>query len=218
VDTSGLIQGELGRELKQHKIDLVDPDLVVCLQRGGECEHVLRPYAGAARPAVLRLAPSAATRRRSPEERRQHRERSLRDYFAGARVVTLDLDRVVLRQPALGMGVALSPGQVEELAVLLDDVVLWAERRGSELVVVTPGPIMETQTRRVEAAHEDVVLTGYSLDDFQGMLAGLDDERRETLGLGVVRAIDFAKRSLVVDTPVPEAEVAAVRLGRHKLS
>ncbi len=35
VDTSGLIQGELGRTLKQYKIDLVDPDLLLCLQRGG---------------------------------------------------------------------------------------------------------------------------------------------------------------------------------------
>jgi polynucleotide 5'-hydroxyl-kinase GRC3/NOL9 len=217
VDTSGLVQGELGRLLKQHKIDLVEPDLVLALQRSGECEHILRPYAAGPRPAILRLAPTGMARRRSPEERRQHRERSLQAYLAGGRPVSLDLGRVILRQPALYVGQPLPPRQVEELAALLDDMVLWAERRGSELVVVTPDPLDEPQVRQIQKRHEDLGLANYSLDDFQGVLAGLDDAGRETLGLGVVRSIDFAKQTMVVETPVPEAEIAAVRLGRHKL-
>jgi len=217
VDTSGLVQGELGRLLKQHKIDLVDPDVVLCLQRNGECEHILRPYETGGRPAVVRLASSGATRRRSQEERRQHRERSLQAYFADARPIALDLTRVVLRQPALYVGQPLPARQVEDLAAVLDDMVLWAERRGSELVLVTPDPLKEPQVRQVQKRHEDVGLTNYSLDDFQGVLAGLDDANRETLGLGVVRSIDFVKQTLVVETPVREGAITAVRLGRHKL-
>jgi polynucleotide 5'-hydroxyl-kinase GRC3/NOL9 len=217
VDTSGLIQGEMGRLLKQHKIDLVDPDLVLCLQRNGECEHILRPYDGAGRPAILRLASSGATRRRSQEERRQHRERSLQAYFTPARAVSLDLGRVVLRQPALYVGPALPGRQVDDLAGLLDELVLWAERRGNELVLVTPDPLKEPQMRQIQKRHEELTLTNYSLDDFQGVLAGLDDLHRETLGLGIVRSIDFAKQALVVETPVPEADIAAVRIGRHRL-
>ncbi len=217
VDTSGLIQGEMGRLLKQHKIDLVEPDLVLCLQRNGECEHILRPYAAGTRPTIMRLASSGPTRRRSQEERRQHRERSLQAYLAGARPVSLDLGRVVLRQPALYVGQPIPPRQVEDLAALLDDMVLWAERRGNELVLVTPDPLKEPQVRQIQKRHEDLGLANYSLDDFQGVLAGLDDANRETLGLGVVRSIDFAKQTLVVETPVPEAQISAVRLGRHKL-
>ena len=217
VDTSGLVQGEMGRLLKQHKIDLVAPDLVLCLQRNGECEHILRPYGAGPRPVVIRLASSGATRRRSQEERRQHRERSLQAYFAAARAVHLDLSRVVLRQPALYVGQPLPARQIEDLASLLDDMVLWAERRGNELVLVTPDPLKEPQVRQIQKRHEDLGLANYSLDDFQGVLAGLDDAQRETLGLGVVRSIDFAKQTLVVETAVPEAAIAAVRLGRHKL-
>lgn len=217
VDTSGLVQGEMGRLLKQHKIDLVDPDLVLCLQRNGECEHILRPYAGSARPRVMRLASSVATRRRSQDERRQHRERTLQAYFAGARAVSLDLGRVVLRQPALYAGHPLAARQVEELAALVDDMVLWAERRGSELVLVTPDPLREPQLRQLQKRYEDLGVAAYTLDDFQGALAGLDDAGRETLGVGIVRAVDFAKQTLVVETPVPEAEIRAVRLGRHKI-
>jgi polynucleotide 5'-hydroxyl-kinase GRC3/NOL9 len=217
VDTSGLIQGEMGRLLKQHKIDLVDPDVVLCLQRNGECEHILRPYEVGTRPAIVRLTSSGATRRRSQEERRQHRERGLQAHLADARPVALDLTRVVLRQPALYVGQPLPPRQMEDLAALLDDMVLWAERRGGELLLVTPDPLKESQLRHVQKRYEELGLANYSLDDFQGVLAGLDDAGRETLGLGVVRSIDFAKQTLVVETAVREADIAAVRLGRHKL-
>jgi polynucleotide 5'-hydroxyl-kinase GRC3/NOL9 len=217
VDTSGLVQGDLGRVLKQHKIDLVDPDLVLCLQRNAECEHILRPYDGGPRPVLVRLGSTGTARRRSPEERRQYRERSLQAYLVGARPAHLDLGRVILRQPALYMGQPLPPRQLEDLAALVDEIVLWAERRGNELVVVTPDPLKEPQLRQIQKRHEELGLTNYSLDDFQGVLAGLDDRHRETLGLGVVRSVDFAKQTLVVETPVPEAAIVAVRLGRHKL-
>ncbi len=217
VDTSGLVQGEMGRLLKQHKIDLVAPDLVLCLQRNGECEHILRPYGAGGPPALMRLASSGATRRRSQEERRQHRERSLMAYFADARQVTLDLGRVILRQPALYIGQPLPPRQVEDVAALVDDLVLWAERRGSELVLVTPDPLKEPQVRQIQKRHEDLGLVNYSLDDFQNVLAGLDDARRETLGLGVVRSIDFAKQTMVIETPVPGGQIVAIPMGPHKL-
>lgn len=217
VDTSGLIQGEMGRLLKQHKIEAVSPDLVLCLQRNGECEHILHPYLRGARPEVLRLASAGAGKRRSQEERRQHRERSLQAYFHAARTVHLDLGRVALCQPALYVGQALSPRQLEELAGTLDDMVLWAERRGNELVLVTPDPLKEGQLRQLGRRHEDVAVTNYSLDDFQGALAGLEDAERETLGLGIVRGVDFGKRLLAVETPVDESAVACVRVGRHKI-
>ena len=217
VDTSGLVQGELGRRLKQAKIDLVAPDLVVCLQRNGECEPILRPYDGARSPAVIRLGVAPAVRRRSADERRQHRERVMQNYFAGARPVTLDLGRVVLREPALYAGTPLSLRQTEALATRLDDAVLWAERRGPELAVVTPGRLREPQLCDFAADHPEVTLVNHSLDDFQDALAGLDDPARQTVGLGIVRAVDFIKRAMIVETPVPEGAIAGVRLGRHRI-
>lgn len=42
VDTSGSISGVIGQTLKYHKVELVDPDVVVAMQRGAEIE----PLAG----------------------------------------------------------------------------------------------------------------------------------------------------------------------------
>jgi polynucleotide 5'-hydroxyl-kinase GRC3/NOL9 len=97
VDTSGLVAGSLGRTLKQAKIELLDPDLVVCLQRSSECEHILSAYAEGGRPEILRLLPSAEVRARSAEDRRRYRQERLDAYFRSARRVALELDRVTVR-------------------------------------------------------------------------------------------------------------------------
>jgi polynucleotide 5'-hydroxyl-kinase GRC3/NOL9 len=100
IDTSGLVSGHLGRTLKQAKIDATDPDLVVCLERAGECEHIVAAYAGATRPEVIRLTAAATVRSRSAEDRRRYREERLNEYFASARRVALDLRRVRLHGPS----------------------------------------------------------------------------------------------------------------------
>jgi polynucleotide 5'-hydroxyl-kinase GRC3/NOL9 len=98
IDTSGLVQGEIGRLLKLQKIERVAPDVVLCLQRDGECEHILHTYAAGA-PAILRLGAASAVRRRSADQRRRRRESAFARYLAGARQVELDLGRVLLGEP-----------------------------------------------------------------------------------------------------------------------
>jgi len=123
VDTSGLVAGGLGRVLKQAKIELLDPDVVVCLERASECEAIVAPYAALRRPRVLRLAAAAAVRPRSADERRRHREAGLRAHFAAARPAALDLGRVVIRLPggSAAPGPASLAAHAGMLAGLQDD-------------------------------------------------------------------------------------------------
>lgn len=100
VDTCGLVEGELGRWLKRAKVEAVDPDLVVALERCGECEHVVAVWDGAARPRVLRLAVEAGVVRRSAETRRRHRARALDACLAAAVPVEVDLGRIPVRDAA----------------------------------------------------------------------------------------------------------------------
>jgi polynucleotide 5'-hydroxyl-kinase GRC3/NOL9 len=105
VDTSGLVEGRFGVALKRLKIDLVAPDVLVALQRADECEPILRVYAAAGRPAILRL-PAAPTTRRSPIVRRDARRRALQAHLAGAVSVTLDLARIATRAAPATRGLA----------------------------------------------------------------------------------------------------------------
>jgi polynucleotide 5'-kinase involved in rRNA processing len=50
----------------------------------------------------------------------------------------------------------------------------------------------------------------------EGALAGLRDRAGQTLGLGIIRRVDTAMQRLRVEADVPEAEVAAVVIGRER--
>ena len=153
VDTSGLVQGAIGQALKRDKIARVGPDLVLCLERAGECAHILQALDVGA-PTVVRLAAEPDARRRTASERQARREAAFATYFATARPVELDLGRVV---PGDG-------GAAGDASPVLPDA-----------------------------------------------LVGLDGDGGETLGLGVVLAVDRHRGVLLVETPVPSEDVAAVR-------
>ncbi len=98
VDTAGLVRGALGRALVRVTIGQVRPDVVICVEREGECREALAELPPPA-PVVLRLPTRNPGVRRTAAVRRRHRFRTLGDHLAGARRVTLDLVRVALHGP-----------------------------------------------------------------------------------------------------------------------
>jgi polynucleotide 5'-hydroxyl-kinase GRC3/NOL9 len=216
VDTSGLVRGELGQRLKQAKIDAIRPDAVVALQRDGECEPILHAYGRSASPAIVRLPAAVLPRRRSQEDRRRHRERVLAAHLAGARLATLDLGRVVLRTPALFAGPPLAPEELADAAEVTGQVLLWGERRGGEVAVVTERALGETEARALSRRLRASGLVHHALDHLVGMLVGLDDETLDTLGLGVVASLDLCGARMTVETAVDPRRVAIVSIGRER--
>jgi polynucleotide 5'-hydroxyl-kinase GRC3/NOL9 len=97
VDTCGLIEDPLGRILKQGKIERLDPDLVICLQRQEECEPILALCEGKRRPEILRLSVGEGARRRSATERGRHRETAFDAYFHGATSRRFAVSELVFR-------------------------------------------------------------------------------------------------------------------------
>jgi polynucleotide 5'-hydroxyl-kinase GRC3/NOL9 len=89
VDTSGLVLGWPGERLKRQKIEAVDPDLLVFLERADECAPIAERYAGGARPRVLRLPAMGRPGRRSQIVRREHRMRAFDAYLRDAGSVTV---------------------------------------------------------------------------------------------------------------------------------
>jgi polynucleotide 5'-hydroxyl-kinase GRC3/NOL9 len=219
IDTSGLVRGDLGLRLKQAKIDAVDADVVVALDRGGECAPILAPYERTGRPRVVYCTPAPAPvrRARSQEERRRHREGALAKHFAGARPITLDLNRIVLRRPALFAGSPIDRVELEDAGGAIGDRLVWGERRGGEVALVSmkrPGDHeRRVLSRRLNAAG----LVTHALDDLIGMLAALEDETLEALGLAVVNALDFDARAMTVTTAADLARAVAIAVGHQRM-
>jgi polynucleotide 5'-hydroxyl-kinase GRC3/NOL9 len=97
VDTSGLTAGPIGRVLKQNKIDLLAPDVVLAFERGSELGPILDPFALHEVPRVFRFPVPAGVSLKSPERRVRHRRDLFNAYFADARTVAVSLDAVGIR-------------------------------------------------------------------------------------------------------------------------
>jgi polynucleotide 5'-hydroxyl-kinase GRC3/NOL9 len=143
VDTGGLVEGALGLALKRAKLRAVDPDVVIVVQRGTESEPLVQALGGAARPAVVRVAPSPAATRRTQTQRRLHRDHALHDYLDGSVGVSIPLDRIDTHPPRQSA----PPAMIEGLLVGLygrDDETLGIGRvrsvdtQGGRVVVETP--------------------------------------------------------------------------------
>jgi len=97
VDTTGLIQEPWGRLLKQYKIDLLSPDLVIALERGNELTHILDGFAGQEKPLIQRLTAPAQVREKSATQRAQLRASLFKRYFTNDRFLRVSLSGIGLR-------------------------------------------------------------------------------------------------------------------------
>jgi polynucleotide 5'-kinase involved in rRNA processing len=129
IDTTGLVDGELGYTVKRRKVERLKPDLIIALQRERELEELL-----AALPSfpVERLTPPSGCLRRSLAERAAYRDRQFARYFVNAVKQTLSLRRTRL--------VGLEPEWATRtiplsLAALMDRVVGLRNAQGEDLAL-----------------------------------------------------------------------------------
>ena len=83
VDTSGLVSGIWGQLVKYYKVDMLEPDLVVGLQRGQELEPILGVIQRFFGVEVVELPIHPSVVPTSVEQRSAQRERAMADYFRG---------------------------------------------------------------------------------------------------------------------------------------
>jgi polynucleotide 5'-hydroxyl-kinase GRC3/NOL9 len=99
VDTSGLVAGSRGFELKFAKMELLNPRHVIAIQQANEVEHILKGVRGRRGIMVHLLSPSPEVRIRPPEARRAYRQMRFEAYFHDSSLRTLSLDAVQLIHP-----------------------------------------------------------------------------------------------------------------------
>lgn len=107
IDTTGLIAGPLGRVFKHYKIELLDPDIIIGLERASELEHILGPLKFDKR-TVIRLKTHKSVSYKTPAARAGYREEAFRRYFLDARQIEVGLDRVGVRHTRADEGGSLT--------------------------------------------------------------------------------------------------------------
>jgi len=196
--------------LKEKKIEAVSPDIIVALQRGGEIEHILVPFKDRFR--ILRLPVPTKMKSTGRMERIALRGFSMRKHVKGIKKVTLNLDRIVLRETFLSTGVV-KPELKAELSAILKCEVLHVEEAPDALVAVVKGVYAgEGVSKLRENSDKEVRIVRAAW--LERLMLGLLDEDERLLDIGFLESLNFHNRQLIVSTSLrDEKAVKYVKFG-----
>lgn len=144
VDTSGLVSRAAGGgALKQWKIELLKPSVLVGLERGAELEHILWPWRWDKRVRVYDLPVSEHVIEKTRTERITHREKRFLSYFQKAHALRVAFREVVVFGIEMMAGGRLLAFQDDQGFAMALGVARAYDRNGQELAVSTPLPSPE---------------------------------------------------------------------------
>jgi polynucleotide 5'-hydroxyl-kinase GRC3/NOL9 len=96
MDTTGMVRGQAGAALKEWKIQMARPDVLIAVQREDELEPILRPLRSEEFVRVHLLPVSPHARARVAMEREEHRRRQYRQEFQGSILHRIEIGEVPL--------------------------------------------------------------------------------------------------------------------------
>ncbi len=211
IDTDGYISNGAARAFKSEMINLIEPDVLVLLQR----EHELDYYKLYAQKKVevidIRVTHQGL---KSREERIRAREESFRRYFQNAKLQSWSLKELEFERTLLGHG---EPLECNLLSSMLGCKVNAAWKLGEEATLITDGYALSLGTAKRALGVEFIHLVNAS--EIQNLLVGCLFEGG-LQGLGILKSIN--EERVEVLTPAERATVlqmGALRVfedGRHE--
>ena len=215
INTDGWVLGDDAIEYKLRILLSIRPQAVVGIQLDGELEPILSA-AEAKGHRIFRVEPSGAARARDRDVRRGLREQCYRKYLSGAVLRKFPIGRVRTEYTFLAFP-EVDDKLLDPLSRLLDRPVLaYLDDYGGLRVLVKGSEVVKEENvlkiAKMVGKPAGVVVE----DEGKGLLLGLMNSRGGFLGLGVLKGIDFERRSLEVLTPCVEAP-SIVRFGRIRL-
>lgn len=208
VNTPGWISGGPGRALQLNVMELLNPNLLVALQRERGLEHLLISIPHV---KVRRIPVYQKVRSRSIAERTLLRWLALARYFEGSNRITLDLRKVRLGRCYYHTGDPIDPKTLDVQAP-----VAYAEKIPEGLLVVTESELDGEVMQGLKAKFEEVKLIVRGSE--QNVLVGLTDSANVLLGIGIIDEIDYARERMAVITPVKNGgKIEAVQFGSMKI-
>ncbi|KUO40408.1 MAG: hypothetical protein AVW06_00040 [Hadesarchaea archaeon DG-33-1] len=208
VNTPGWISGGPGRALQLYVMELLNPDLLVALQRGRELEHLL---ISVPHVKVRRISVYQKVRSRSTAERTLLRWLALARYFEGSSRITLDLRKVRLGRCYYHTGEPIDPKTLDVQAPII-----YTEKLPEGLLIVTEGKLDQKIMQELEAKFGGVKVVARGSE--QNVLVGLMDNADVLLSIGIIDGIDYARERMAVITPVKNGgKIAAVQFGSMRI-
>ncbi len=215
VNTDGWVNGEEALEYKVQLVEKLDADLVIGLEHEDQLKHILDEIKSR---KTLICNPSPYIRKRDREQRKHLRELSYKKHLKNAKVRSLPLSWITIKGAPLTF--AETHHNIQQLRELQNALGVrifhYEENRDKISVVIGKSQWIEeervlkfeeTTNKRLEILRE-----GFE----EGFLVALEDARNSFLGIGVIRGVNYKRKTIKIYTPVT-GEIATVHVGQIRL-
>ncbi|MFB0560568.1 MAG: Clp1/GlmU family protein [Candidatus Lokiarchaeia archaeon] len=219
IDTSGWVYGRSARELKTSLILMLQPGILIALQRGNEIEHLLVPFEKSS-VKIIRL-PAPKTYKRSREKRKFLREILYRKSLEGSREINLSLEKIGLKYTLLGSGTQINPEKFVEIKHSLGKFPVYIEESADLLYIVLPDEEIKITKEITKHLQNQLGKTEVYLAqkrDFENVLVAFQDEKNNHIGTGIIKKVDFEKRKITFYTSTDKEKIRFVQFGLIKVS
>jgi polynucleotide 5'-hydroxyl-kinase GRC3/NOL9 len=216
INTDGWVEGKDAVTYKVQLAEELAPDIIFCIQQGDELAPVLSALEKFRRIAVE--SPSAI-KQRSREKRRSLRELGYIKYLKNAKVQSFPISWLKIEENELfSIGLThRSTRQAEKVYELLGMKPLhFAELKDKICIVIGRSRWISKGTinKLEESVGKKVVVIRKGEEE--DLLVALYNADKKFLGIGVLREVDYARKTLKIFTPV-SGEISTVAIGRVKL-
>ena len=219
VDTTGLVDGGIGRKLKTYKADLVRPRYLIGIQRKREIESLLAPFGKVGSIRTLMVKSSALAKRKPAELRTARRQLSFYKHFHDAPGHIIHLDSICTWNTWFCTGRTMKWQYVKFMEDTLECRILHAEVTGRGIHAVSERACTSAGLRSLEEYFKTSAITIVRADTFTNLLVGLADENGATMDVGLVQAVDFSQRFIFVLSPIRTiSPVRVVQFGSMRVN
>lgn len=218
VDTSGYVWGRLAEKLKLAKLAVLEPSLVVVVQRENELERLAALVEGSTEALVVRVQSQPEVRKKSPVFRRVQRANRMRRHFERARRHELDAGRVRVVDAWLYTGEPLGARRLESLGAALRTEIPHGEITpdGVYLCCASRPAQAGTAALQDEFGKRRVWIT--PAISFRNLLVGLVGPGGHLVDIGLLEGVNFERAVMSVLSPTRSvAEVGQIHFGRLRV-
>jgi len=216
INTDGWVEGEDAINYKVQLVKELNPDIIFCIQQKDELAPLINSLEGFQK-IVVESPPTI--KQRSREKRRGLRELGYIKYLKNAKVQSLPISWLKIEgNEFLGLGITHeNTKQAKRVYDLLGMKPLhFAELKDRVCLVIGRGRWISNEKliKMEETLGKKIALLRKGEEE--GLLVALYNNDRKFLGIGVLREIDYSRKTLKIFTPVSEG-ISIVALGRIKL-
>ena len=247
VDTTGYIHDAPAVTLKQHKIELIRPNHVVCIGRSGELGQITACYSQQEWLNIHYLLPHRRVRSKSSKARSRYRKARFDAYFGAAcqpksavesgetgessepilqasenSIQHLPFEQIRGGRTPFFIGRIANEKELEILSRLAETEVYHAEWGHRTVCLIGSKSLSKAIITRIKDYLSLTHITAEVGAYFERRLVGLIDAAGNTYAIGVIESVDFQKREFSIRCPVSKGsdtakKAYAIRFGDYQL-